>query len=165
MMSDKSKNQKEAVKTPSISLEDLQKLGKPPENPLEKAMLKLSSIMFDKTKLMMTARLPSMGYAKMIIRNLIISDFFLAYYGRCKAEISFDIVEYPPYYERKVTSTYPNKEGVFQHVFKRLNTALLMITISHKGLGRDEIIKILEGGIAQAKESRLMNMFSTQPQN
>ena len=128
-------------------------------NPLEKMSLELARTMFDDRKLLMTARL-KLGYAKMIIRNIIVNHFFLKYYGECACNIRLKKT-----FETKRTSKFPMYDVIsrskrpddvkkFQNSFAEFNKNLLKITVSFEGKGRDEIIKILEAQMgASAQEN------------
>jgi len=127
----------------SFSFKDIMNAIDKKSNPLEKMSLELARTMFDDRKLLMTARM-KLGYAKMIIRNMIVNHFFLKYYSKIEARIKLTPAEYPPYYERTVVHIIPNNLTEFQNSFNQFNKDLLKITIAFEGKGRDEIIKILE---------------------
>ena len=146
-----------------FDINELIKKGQNQQNPMEKAMIRLVSIMFDKSKLFMTSIIPSMGYAKMVVRIYVLNEFFLAYYSKCNAEITLEPISVPPYYRKKpIKYIVPEKESVFKHVFKALNDKLLELTVGLEGKGRTDIKEIFQGGLNQARESNIITGI-TQP--
>ena len=112
---------------------------------------KLTDVLFSKDKLLMTARL-TREYALMIIRNSIVSRFFIGYYGQCVCEITLEKISVPPFYKKKIFEDAPNKYKAFQGIMADLNDELLQITISQDGLGRIELKDIVTAVVGKSAE-------------
>lgn len=135
-------------------LGDIEDLLKGRQDPLDLMAEKLVEVLFDKKNLLMTSRLDR-NYAKMIIRNSIVNDFYLAYYSRCKVVIEIESISVPPYYRKKeVIIDTPNKNDVYKRILNDLNDKLLMITISEGGKGRVEVVDIIKGLIGEVAQDR-----------
>ena len=146
------KEDKKEVKPEGLGT--IAKLMKEGKNPMDAMAEKLVSVLFDKKLLLMTARLNT-GFAKMIIRNYIINDFYLTYYGKCKAKIELEPIGVPPYYRKKeIRYLMPIDENTFRNMMLNLNEKLLMITVADKGLGREEVVTIIKGLFGDIRKER-----------
>lgn len=115
---------------------------------------RLSDILFNKEKLLMTSRL-SKEYALMIIRNSIVSKFFIGYYGNCDAKIEIEAISVPPYYRRKKNKeVIPNDQRVLKNIMAELNEELLQITIAFDGEGRRELTDIVKAVVGKSNEDQ-----------
>ena len=112
---------------------------------------KLTDVLFSKDKLLMTARLTK-EYALMVIRNTIVSKFFIGYYANCRADIKIIPISVPPFYRKVLNEEVPTKQQAFQSILKDLNDELLQITIGFDGLGRGELKTIVTSLVGKSLE-------------
>lgn len=144
-------NQENIVVRPRNNFMDI--IGHNDNKGLDAMAEKLTDVLFSKEKLLMTARLTK-DYALMIIRNSIVSKFFIGYYANCKAEISLNPISVPPYYIKNIEYTIPNKDKAFQHIMKELNEELLQITIGFDGKGRQELTEIVSSVVRNFNQEK-----------
>lgn len=112
------------------------------EDPKSKAYVELVKILYDDKKLLMISRL-SKNQQTAILKNFIISDFFVEYYNNCGVKIKLLPTDEPPFYKRELTYNYPDIEEVIKTRYKGFMDKVMSITISEDGKGRDEAIQIL----------------------
>ncbi len=128
---------------PSFGMDDLLRVIQDSKDPREIAYTKLVDHLWNKDKLMMISRLDrELFYYS--VKNLIIIAFFQKYWCEAEAKITLKPIDTPPYYEQDVEYVYPYDNGRINPEYKTMIENIWELTISKGGLGRSEILKLID---------------------
>ena len=121
-------------------------------NAKEKIYKELVGHLFAEKNLLMLGRIQT-NQLPDIVRMIIITDFYAKYYEKCEVEYTTSQIKEYPYYKVVLTKNYtPSSKKVMSATMSNLLKQILKLTVSEKGKGREEAVKIIEGASAQIDE-------------
>ena len=115
----------------------------PDTSPREQAYTKLVEYLHDKSKLLMTSRLTE-DFTYYMLKHLIVRRHYYNYYKHIKIKYTFTETDKPPLYKVNVDVNKEHTLREFKASYDKLIEEMLQLTISFKGLGREELIRVIE---------------------
>ena len=132
------------VITPMPTAQDQSNASNQIKDPRELAYSQIVQYLFDYTKLLFISRLND-DLSASIIKNKVVIYFYHDYYSECQVTIKLIPCDEPPYYKKKIIykifATALKKKLLAK--YPQLLNDVMAITVSHKGLGREEALNIL----------------------
>jgi len=129
----------------------------------DQAYCDMVKTLFDDAKLLYISRLDR-GEIQFIIKNLIVIDFYQEYFSECKVTYWIEQTDTPPFYIQKHDTKRPDKKEIRKRVQSRFSVLIdkiLKLSISKGGLGRNEILKLLDATKVELEEkSKLMGLLN-----
>lgn len=150
-------NKKETKKDIVTGIQDLIKDSK---DPREMAYSMLVHYLWDRDKLKMISRLDG-DQITQIVKSLIIMSFYQKYWTERDCIISLKPLEKPPYYVKEINYYEPDYQNNYDPAFKETINDIMELLISKGGMGRSEIIDILNYAEKEmSMKERAGNMIS-----
>jgi hypothetical protein len=126
-----------------ISAKDILSLMQESTDVKEKILKEVVDKLFSKEHLLMISRLDN-NLAYYLIKLLIIEGFYNNFYYNLKYEVTISPSDKPPFYKTEVTYKDVNVDLIIKNSYHEFIDKLQMITISFKGQGREELIKLYD---------------------
>jgi hypothetical protein len=147
-----------AAQSGGVTAEDLLKVMSESTDVKEKILKEVVDKLFDKDNLLMISRLDT-DLAYYIIKHLIIDGFYQQYFFSISYTVIIEPSNIQPFYKTRVEYVRPDVNKIIKPTYRKFINELLQVTISFKGQGRNELIKLYDAINERIRREDLQGSF------